>query len=125
MERLREHLRESWRALRAVFHNRALRQLQLAWAGSIIGSWAYAVALVVFAYDHGGASAVGLIALIRWLPAAVASPFTAILGDRYPRVPRDARLRPAARGRARDDGRLRADGRARSASSTCWRPRSP
>jgi MFS family permease len=87
VERLREHLRESWRALEAVFHNRALRQLQLAWAGSIIGTWAYAVALVVFAYSHGGASAVGLIALIRWLPAAVVSPFTAILGDRYPRVP--------------------------------------
>jgi len=80
-------VRESLRALRAVFHNRGLRQLQLAWAGSIIGTWAYAVALVVYAYDHGGASAVGLIALIRWLPAAVVSPFTAILGDRYPRVP--------------------------------------
>jgi len=87
VERLKEHLRESRRALRAVFHNRSLRQLQLAWAGSIIGTWAYAIALVVFAYDHGGASAVGLIALIRWLPAAVVSPFTAILGDRYPRVP--------------------------------------
>jgi MFS family permease len=87
MERLREHLRESRRALQAVFHNRALRQLQLAWAGSIIGTWAYSVALVVYAYDHGGASAVGLIALIRWLPAAIVSPFTAMLGDRYPRVP--------------------------------------
>jgi MFS family permease len=87
VERLREHLRESRRALQAVFHNRGLRQLQLAWAGSIIGTWAYAVALVVYAYEHGGASAVGLIALIRWLPAAVVSPFTAILGDRYPRVP--------------------------------------
>ena len=86
MERLKEHLRESWRAVQAVFHNRSLRQLQLAWAGSIIGTWAYAVALVVFAYDHGGASAVGLVALIRWLPAAIASPFAAILGDRYPRV---------------------------------------
>jgi MFS family permease len=87
VERLKEHLRDSWRALQAVFHNRGLRQLQLAWAGSIIGTWAYAIALVVYAYDHGGASAVGLVALIRWLPAAVASPFAAILGDRYPRVP--------------------------------------
>jgi len=84
--RLREHLRDSFRALREVFRNRALRQLQLAWAGSIIGSWAYAVALVVFAYDQGGASAVALVAVIRWVPAAVASPFASILGDRYPRV---------------------------------------
>ena len=86
MARLREHLRDSFRALREVFRNRALRQLQLAWAGSIIGSWAYAVALVVFAYDQGGASAVALVAVIRWVPAAVASPFASILGDRYPRV---------------------------------------
>jgi MFS family permease len=84
--RLREHLRDSFRALREVFRNRALRQLQLAWAGSIIGSWAYAVALVVYAYHQGGASAVALVAVIRWVPAAVASPFASILGDRYPRV---------------------------------------
>jgi MFS family permease len=79
-------MRESLRAMREVMQNRALRRLQLAWAGSIIGSWAYTIALVVYAYDHGGASAVGLIGLIRWLPAAVASPLAAVLGDRYPRV---------------------------------------
>jgi MFS family permease len=84
--RLREHLRDSFRALREVFRNPALRQLQLAWAGSIIGSWAYAIALVVYAYHQGGASAVALVAVIRWVPAAVASPLAAILGDRYPRV---------------------------------------
>jgi MFS family permease len=81
-----ERMRDSFRALREVFRNRALRQLQLAWAGSIIGSWAYTVALVVYAYDQGGASAVALVAVIRWVPAAIASPFAAILGDRYPRV---------------------------------------
>jgi MFS family permease len=70
-----------------VFRNRSLRRLQLAWAGSIIGSWAYTVALVVYAYRHGGASAVGLVGVIRWLPAAAASPLAAVLGDRYPRVP--------------------------------------
>jgi MFS family permease len=79
-------MRDSLRAMREVFRNRALRQLQLAWAGSIIGSWAYTVALVVYAYDQGGASAVALVAVIRWVPAAIASPFAAILGDRYPRV---------------------------------------
>jgi MFS family permease len=86
VDRLREHVRESFRALREAFHNRSLRYLELAWAGSIIGSWAYAVALAVYAYRHGGASAVGLVALLRWLPAAAASPLAAVLGDRYPRV---------------------------------------
>jgi MFS family permease len=84
---VRERLTESFGALRDVYRNRSLRRLQLAWMGSIIGSWAYFVALAVFAYEAGGASAVGLVGLIRWLPAAVASPLAAVLGDRYPRVP--------------------------------------
>jgi MFS family permease len=83
---LREQLRESVGALREVYRNRGLRRLQLAWAGSIVGSWAYTVALIVYAYHAGGASAVGLVGLIRWLPAAVASPLASVLGDRYPRV---------------------------------------
>jgi len=72
--------------MREVFRNRGLRRLQLAWAGSIMGTWANSVAFVVYAYDVGGAGAVGLMGLVRWLPAAVASPFAATLGDRYPRV---------------------------------------
>jgi MFS family permease len=73
--------------MREVYRNPALRRLELAWMGSIIGSWAYFVALAVFAYRAGGPSAVGLVGLIRWLPAAFASPLAAVLGDRYPRVP--------------------------------------
>jgi MFS family permease len=84
--RVREQLREAFRALQEVYANRGLRRLQLAWAGSIIGSWAFSVALAVYAYRHGGTSAVGLVVLIRWLPAAFTSSFTGILGDRYPRV---------------------------------------
>lgn len=86
MNTVREQLRESVRALREVYANRGLRRLQLAWAGSIIGTWAFSVALAVYAFRHGGASAVGLVVLIRWLPAAFSSPFMGILGDRYPRV---------------------------------------
>ncbi len=86
MRALREQFGESLRAMREVFRNPGLRKLQLAWAGSIMGSWAYSVALVVYAYDVGGAGAVGLMGLVRWLPAAVASPFAATMGDRYPRV---------------------------------------
>jgi MFS family permease len=72
--------------MREVYRNHGLRRLQLAWAGSIIGTWAYSVAIVVYAYHQGGASAVGLMGLIRWLPAAFAAPFTSVLGDRLPRV---------------------------------------
>jgi len=83
---LRERLGTSLTALRQAFANPDLRRLQLAGAGSIIGSWSYTVALAVYAYEAGGATAVGLVALIRYLPSAIASPFTSALGDRYSRV---------------------------------------
>ena len=73
-------------ALHAVVASPPLRRLQLAWAGSILGGWAYLVALGVYAYDQGGAAAVGLVGLIRLVPAALAAPFTASVVDRFPRV---------------------------------------
>ncbi|MFL6010519.1 MAG: MFS transporter [Gaiellaceae bacterium] len=68
-----------------MFTNRGLRRIQLAWLASIMGTWAYGIAVVVFAYEEGGATAVGVVTMARWLAAAVASPFAALLGDRYDR----------------------------------------
>jgi MFS family permease len=82
---LRRRLGESLRAFAAVFRNEDLRRLELAWSGSIIGQWGYEVALAVFAYRAGGAAAVGLVGLVRLLPAAFVAPFAALLGDRFPR----------------------------------------
>lgn len=79
-------LGEASRAFADVFRNPDLRRVQLAWAGSTTGQWAYAIAVAVYAYRHGGAAAVGLVAVLRTIPAAVVSPLTAILGDRLPRV---------------------------------------
>jgi MFS family permease len=76
---------ESLRAFAAVFANADLRRLELAWSGSVVGQWGYEVALAVFAYRAGGAAAVGLVALVRLLPAAVVAPFAALLGDRFRR----------------------------------------
>ena len=53
--------RAALRALRDVLDSPALRRLQLAWVGSILGGWAYLVALGVYAYGEGGAAAVGLV----------------------------------------------------------------
>jgi MFS family permease len=78
-------LRESAAAFSDVFRNRNLRKLELAWAGSLIGAWAYTVAISVYAYHHGGATAVGVIAAIRWIAAGIVSPFAALLGDRFDR----------------------------------------
>jgi MFS family permease len=65
--------------------NANVRRVQLAWGTAITAEWAYFVALGVFAYDVGGASAVGLAGLIRLLPAAVVAPSAASLGDRIRR----------------------------------------
>jgi MFS family permease len=73
-------------AAAAVTRNRDLRRLLLAWIGSVIGSWAYTIALAVYAYGEGGAIAVGVVGVIRLLPSALAAPFVAIVADRLPRA---------------------------------------
>ena len=78
-------LAESFSAFRDVFANRELRRVQLAWIGSVLGTWSYLIALIVFAYDEGGAAAVGLVGVIRTVPSALAAPFMSVLADRYPR----------------------------------------
>jgi MFS family permease len=82
---LRERLGESFRSFAQIFRNPDIRRLELAWAVSVFGHWAYGIALAVYAYDQGGAAAVGLVGLIRFLPPAIVGPFTAMLADRYRR----------------------------------------
>ncbi|MEO5634887.1 MFS transporter [Gaiella sp.] len=80
-----DNARASVRALTDVFRNPALRRLESAFAGSVVGDWAYAVAVSVYAYDQGGPAAVGLLAVVRYVLMAVVTPFTATLADRLPR----------------------------------------
>ncbi len=82
---IRSAIAETTASLSAVFKSKNLRRIQLAWAGSIIGDWAYATAVVVWAYDVGGAKAVGIWSAIRLLLMAVTSPFAASFIDRFPR----------------------------------------
>ena len=72
-------------ALRTVFTNPGLRRLNLAFGGSLIGDWAYATAIAVWAYGIGGAKLVAVWAVIRLLLMAVVTPFTATLADRHDR----------------------------------------
>lgn len=80
-----ERLRRSLGAVRAIGANRDLRRVQLAAVGSVLGNGAYLVGLLVFAYAAGGAAAVGLVTVLRMLPAALAAPLTSVLADRWPR----------------------------------------
>lgn len=72
-------------ALSAAVRNPHIRRVELAWGAAITAEWAHFVALGVFAYEQGGASAVGIAGLVRLLPAAVVAPFAASLGDRFRR----------------------------------------
>jgi MFS family permease len=82
---VRQRLRESKEAFAAVFSNPALRLVELSWTLSVTAYWVFIIALSLFAYEKGGVAAVGVVGLIRVLPSVVAAPFSAILGDRYPR----------------------------------------
>jgi MFS family permease len=83
---LRDRLGDAARSFARVFKNPNIRRLESAWAVSIMTYWSYGIALAVFAYQEGGAAAVGLVGLVRFIPSAIASPFAAMLADRYRRV---------------------------------------
>ncbi len=82
---LKDRFGDAARSFSRVFKNPNIRRLEGAWAVSIITYWAYGIALAVFAYEEGGAAAVGLVGLVRFIPSAIASPFAAMLADRYRR----------------------------------------
>jgi len=78
-------LRSRLAAAALASRNENVRRVELAWGAAITAEWAYFVALGVFAYNAGGASAVGFAGLIRLLPAGVIAPGAASLGDRIRR----------------------------------------
>lgn len=85
MQGIAAQLRESLEAFRSIFRNRNLRRLETGLTGSILGEWAFAIALAVYAFRHGGATTVGIVGLARTLPAAVFAPFAGVVGDRFRR----------------------------------------
>ncbi len=82
---LAPRLAASRSALGAVMRNGSLRRVEAAFFGFGLAEWATWIAILVFAYGHGGAGEVGLVALIQLAPAAVVAPLAASFGDRYPR----------------------------------------
>lgn len=75
----------SVRALRAALRNEGVRRLSLAWASSRTSEWAFQVVIAVYAYESGGALAVGVVGFARMVPAALASLFGTLLADRFAR----------------------------------------
>lgn len=85
MSRVGAALGETRTSLATVFRNPGLRNINLAFAGSAIGDWAYATAIVVWAYSQGGLTLVGIWGTVRLLLMALVTPFAATLVDRWPR----------------------------------------
>ncbi len=83
--KLHRRLTDSAAALSAVFRNADLRRVEGAWAASNVGNWAYGVAAAVYAYQAGGATAVGVVSAIRVATTAATAPFLSLLADRLPR----------------------------------------
>ncbi len=62
--------------------NPQLRLMLIARLATVTGRWASAVALAVYAYDAGGATYVGVLAVVRIVPSALAGGLAAALLDR-------------------------------------------
>src|SRR5918994_7119496 len=78
-------LAEGGAALASNFRRPDLRRAQLAFGATYAGEWALTVALGVVAFRDGGATAVGIVALIRMLPSALIAPFATAVADRVRR----------------------------------------
>ena len=71
--------------MRSVFVNPALRRMELALAASMVGDWAFATAITVYAYQAGGATLVGVWFAVRLILMALFSPLASSVADRFPR----------------------------------------
>lgn len=83
MGKVRAHLAESTSAVSRVFRNPGLRRIEIAYLGSILGIFANVVVVSLYAYHHGGATAVGLVMFARMTASAFAAPFASQFADRY------------------------------------------
>jgi MFS family permease len=83
--RVRSWLRASTRAFSVTARSHDLRRAQLSFGATFAGEWAFTVALGVVAFDHGGATAVGIVAFVRTAPSALIAPLGTALADRLRR----------------------------------------
>ena len=82
---LQEELRSSKVAMADVFANPALRRIFYAFSGSLIGDGVFSLSALVYAYLHGGPTAVGVLSVVRYVSIACIAPFSSTLADQYDR----------------------------------------
>lgn len=67
------------------FRNPAIRRVLLAFAGFSLAEWMTWIAILVYAYQQGGTTETGVVALIQLAPAALVAPLAATIGDHFRR----------------------------------------
>jgi hypothetical protein len=72
------------RAFSSLAGNRALLRIMASYALFILTEYSVWVAMLVFAYGHGGATTAALVALAQLVPAAAVAPVAAAAADRSP-----------------------------------------
>jgi MFS family permease len=78
-------LGDSRQAFASVQRNPALRRALLAFGLAWTAEWAFTIALGVVAFRNGGATAVGVVAFARMMPAALLAPTSIAVADRFGR----------------------------------------
>lgn len=68
---------------RALAGNGALVRVVVAYALFIVTEYSVWLAMLVYAYQHGGATVAALVAIAQLVPAALLAPFAAAVADRW------------------------------------------
>jgi Cyclic nucleotide-binding domain/Major Facilitator Superfamily len=69
-------------AFRSLAGNKALVRVLAGYALFVLTEYSAWLAVLVFAYSHGGATVAGLVAVAQLVPAAIVAPVTAAIADR-------------------------------------------
>lgn len=78
----RSRLGQAAAAFTSNARNPNLRRAQLSFLGAWTAEWAFTVALGIVAYRDGGATALGLVGLLRMVPSAILAPLLSPIADR-------------------------------------------
>lgn len=70
---------------RGLLGNGALLRAQLSFGAAFVAEWSFMVAIGLVAFADGGAFAVGVVGMLRLVPAALLGPAIAAYADRMPR----------------------------------------
>src|SRR5579864_1647518 len=81
----RGRLRQALSAFQQTVRVPNLRRSQLSFGAAWATEWAVTVAVGILAFRHGGATAGGIVGLVRMLPAALLAPIAAGVVDRHRR----------------------------------------